>query len=213
MYVYRVILRFLATVVLAAPLLATTACGGSKQDSVLRANVKPGDMPEGGEWTGVYYSTSEGYLHLIKDGSSVNAKWRTVAGDEWGELHGEVTGDLLRFEWKSHRIGAVGPGAQRSGKGYFKYTKGKEEGAQDEIHGEYGLGVNEAGTSWKAIKQANMIPEPNSVLPDEVEDPGTSGGGWDEGEGGGDDEEGGDDEGGEDEGGGDDEAPPDPPIH
>ncbi len=195
---YRALPRIALALALAAPLFATTACGGSQKETVLRANVKPGDMPEGGEWTGVYYSPSEGYLHLVKDGGSVNAKWRTVAGDEWGELHGEVTGDLLRFSWTSHRIGQVGPGADRSGKGYFKYVRPPGDNVQDEIQGEYGLKENEAGTVWKGIKQRNMNPEPDSVLPDEVERGRSTGGGWDEGASGGGEgagEEGGGEEG------------------
>lgn len=195
--------RLALALALAVPVAALAGCGGSQKDTVLRANVKPGDMPEGGDWTGVYYSPSEGYLHLVKDGSGVNAKWRTVAGDEWGELHGEVTGDLLRFEWTSHSIGQVGPGATRGGKGYFKYVRPPGDNVQDEIHGEYGLKENEVGTTWKAIKQRNMNPDPNSVLPDEVERGRGTGGGWDEG--GGQEGEQGGDEGGGEEGGG--EAP------
>ena len=147
------------------------------------AMLKPGPMPEGATWRGVYYSQVYGNLHLIEEGDEIQGKWRTVAGDSWGELHGKADGNVLRYEWVEHRIGLVGPSSVRSGHGYFKYVvKATVDSPKepDEIVGEWGLGADEAGNSWKAIKQVNMEPNPNSVMPDEVESrPGTSGG-WDE---------------------------------
>ena len=77
----------------------------------------------------------------------------------------------------------VGPSADRHGKGYFVYTRPAKAGSKDpdEIHGQWGLGENESGNKWDAVKQTNMEPDPKSVMPDEVErGAGVSGGGWDE---------------------------------
>ncbi len=157
--------------------LSTVACG-PEEPQVVKANVVAGDMPGDGNWRGVWYSQTYGYLHLVKEGNNVHGKWRTAAGDKWGELHGTVEGDLMRFDWVEHKIGMFGPNAESSGKGYFKYIVPKEENADHEIQGEWGLGENEAGYTWTAIKQRRMEPDPESVMPDEAESA-VEGGDWD----------------------------------
>lgn len=173
----------------AAP-TALVGCGGG-QNEVKTANVKPGTMPSGGEWRGVYYSPTYGFLHLEAAGNSINGAWRTGGGEKWGELHGTAEGNLLRYEWTEHTIGLVGEGAQRQGKGYFVY-KIPREGEAHEIHGQWGLGDSDAQSSWDAIKQINREPDLASVKPDEIEGR-VQAGGWDE-EGGGASEEGGGEE-------------------
>ena len=163
---------------LAVPALATSGCGGN-QNEPKHANVKPGSMPAGGDWAGVYYSQLYGYLHIQADGNGANGAWRTTQGDAYGELHGEIDGDLLRYEWQERRIGAVGADANRKGKGYFRYTAPKE-GEAHEIVGEWGLGDSDAGNEWRAVKQKNMQPNPASVKPDEVESRVQGAGGWDD---------------------------------
>lgn len=173
----RSIASFLIVVFAAFVVLA---CGGG-QESVHHAKVKAGDMPEGEQWTGVYYSQTYGHLHLIEQGGTANAKWRTVNGDAWGEMAGEVNGDLFRYEWTEHKIGMVGPSATSTGHGYFKYYPSKNGIDPAEIKGEWGLGESDSGRTWSAVKQPRMDPDPDSVEPDELERRG-QGGGWDEGE-------------------------------
>lgn len=180
--------RRLSFLVLALPLVAS-ACGGTKE--VKRANPQPGPMPEGGEWSGVYYSQIYGYLHILADGSAVNGAWRTTAGDSFGELNGEIDGNLLKYAWTERRIGAVGADANRKGQGYFVYTIPKE-GEAHEIVGEWGLGDENAGNEWRAVKQKNMEPNPASVKPDEIEGRVTGVDAWDDGDSGGGDAESGD---------------------
>jgi hypothetical protein len=189
--------RLMLALALTVPVsLATTACGGGT-DVAKHPVLKAGEMPNGGEWQGVYYSPLYGYLHIVADGKAVNGAWRTAAGDAFGELHGETDGNLLRYEWKERRIGAVGADAVKKGKGYFVY-KIPKEGEAHEIQGEWGLGDDEAGNKWQAVKQKNMPPDLKSVQPDEYEGR-VTGGGWDSG---GDDKSG-DDKSGDDKSGGD----------
>jgi hypothetical protein len=148
--------------------LALVACGGSKEEAK-HAQVKPGNMPEGGEWTGVYYSTLYGHLHLIKEDTTISGRWRTANGDKWGEMNGTVTGDLFTYEWQEHTIGVVGPSATTSGHGYFRYVIPAGENVEHEIRGEWGLGASNAGQKWTAIKQRNVQPDPDSVMPDEFQ--------------------------------------------
>ncbi len=198
---------FFVTLTAAALSLGMAHCGPKEGPKV--AAVKAGDMPVGGDWTGVYFSKTYGYLHLVKEGDTISGKWRVTAGDKWGEMSGKVTGNLFKYEWKEHTIGMVGAAAGSSGRGYFVY-KVPKEGEAHVIDGEWGLKTDETGQKWEAVKQQNMASDPDSVMPDELEGR-SSGGGWDEGEGapkgggGGATEGGGDTEGG-DEGGSDDEG-------
>jgi hypothetical protein len=177
----RTLSRLVSLLALAAPLtLGAVACG--PKDEVKHANVKAGSMPEGQDWQGVYYSPLYGYLHIMADGSSVNGGWRTAAGDAYGEMAGTIEGNLLKYEWKERRIGAVGADAIKKGKGYFLYTV-PVAGEAAQIKGEWGLGESDAGNTWEAVKQKNMPPDLKAVQPDEFEGR-VSGGGWDEGEGG-----------------------------
>lgn len=163
---------------LALPFLFA-ACGGKSDPK--HAKVAAQEMPAGGDWPGVYYSQIYGYLHLLSDGNSANGAWRTTAGDSFGELNGELEGNVLRYSWTERRIGAVGADANRKGNGYFVYSIPKE-GEAHEIVGEWGLGDENAGNEWRAVKQKNMQPDPKSVRPDEIEGRVTGVDAWDDGE-------------------------------
>jgi hypothetical protein len=180
----RTLKRIVLLLGLMMPVAGAVGCGGNRD--VKSAHLQPGEMPEGATWKGVYYSTLYGYLHLVADGDSMKGAWRTVAGDAWGEMEGKTEGNVFRFEWTEHRIGMVGPSAERKGHGYFRYVKTATADVKsaDEIHGEWGLGDAEVGNDWKATKQTNMEPDIKSVKPDEVESAGSvSASGWDSGPG------------------------------
>jgi hypothetical protein len=173
------IVRFGLMLALAAPLAFSTAC--ATKSEIKHSNVKAGAMPAGGDWSGVYYSQLYGYLHIVGGGNAANGAWRTTAGDSYGEMHGELDGDLYRYAWVERRIGAVGADANRKGSGYFRYVIPKE-GEAHEIIGEWGLGDSDAGNAWKAVKQKNMQPNPASVKPDEIEGRVQGVDSWDSGE-------------------------------
>jgi len=172
--------RLFTSLLVGSLALGVAGCGGGQGD-VKTANVKAGKMPDGGDWKGVYYSPLYGYLHVETEGDSVVGAWRTAAGDAFGELSGKTDGNLLRYDWKERRIGAVGADAVKQGKGYFVYSI-PTEGEAHQVKGEWGLGKSDAGNTWEAVKQKNMPPDLKSVQPDEYEGR-VSGGGWDEGEG------------------------------
>jgi hypothetical protein len=149
--------------------VGTIGCGGKKEpQTVADLDIKPGAMPDGGEWRGVYYNQLYGMLHITESGGAVQGAWRTEAGDKWGELYGEVEGDLLRYSWKEHKIGIVGPSATSEGKGFFQYTV-PDPTQPHIIKGQWGLGEVEVGHTWEALKQLNQEPDPKSVRPDELE--------------------------------------------
>lgn len=149
-----------SALVFSIPLVS--GCGPSTPEGKT-ANVTAGDLPEGGEWSGVWYSELYGNLHIVRDGTAISGKWLRTHKDKWGEVHGQVTGDLMRFSWTEHTVGLVGPNAERSGRGYFKYTKGKEAQAPDEIVGEIGRGNDEVGDPWTAVFQKDVKPDLASI--------------------------------------------------
>jgi hypothetical protein len=180
----RTVRRIVLVFGLLMPVMGALGCGPGKAKTPV---ITAGQMPEGASWKGVYYSQIYGNLHLVEEGGEIKGAWRTVAGEAWGELKGKSDGNLLRYEWVEHRIGMVGPSADRTGHGYFKYTRKASEGNvkdPDEIKGEWGLADSETGNSWKATRQTNVEPELKSVKPDEVESAQpVQAGGWDSGSG------------------------------
>ena len=71
-------------------------------------------MPAGAEWQGVYYSPTYGYLHLLVDGKTAQGAWRTGGGDAWGEMQGEVDGNVLQATpGRSTRSAMIGAEAQQ----------------------------------------------------------------------------------------------------
>jgi hypothetical protein len=182
MFVRRTLTHLLVTSSLLIPVaLGTASCSSGPPPKM--ATAKAGEMPVGGDWTGVYFDQVYGNLHLVAEGTTVSGKWRNTEGNAWGEMSGSADGDLFKFEWKEHKIGMVGKSATSQGHGYFKYYIPKQ-GEAHEIRGEWGLGPDEAGRKWTAVKQFNRKPDPNSVMPDEIERHG-QGGGWDDDQGGG----------------------------
>lgn len=162
-----------SALIISLPLVIGCGPGGSGPQT---ANVQAGDMPAGGEWTGVYFNPLYGSLHLVQDGNAISGKWLRPNQDRWGELHGTVTGDLMKFEWKEYVIGLVGPNSQKSGKGYFKYTR-PGENVDDQIAGEIGRDGNEVGEPWDGVKQRNVKPDLDSIGGSGAGDVG--GGDWD----------------------------------
>lgn len=159
---------FLCVGLLAAVSWGTVACGGAQQPAANVVQVQPGPLPDGGDWEGVYYNQLYGFLHLTVSSGAAQGAWRTTAGDKWGEMYGEIEGDLMRFTWKEHKVGVVGPQATSQGKGYFRYTIPRE-GEAHELQGEWGLGESNSGHNWNCVKQLNQEPNPKSVRPNEIE--------------------------------------------
>lgn len=152
--------------------LALAGCGASQQSGggePKLANVKPGAMPEGSEWTGVFYNPIFGRLHLVKDGETISGCWRTKSGEKFGKLSGKVDGNLLRYEFTEYKIGQFDPNGQLKGRGYFVFKK--SEGTDpDEIQGEYGYGDDEVGGgTWVAVNQRRRQPNCEEVVPSSTE--------------------------------------------
>jgi hypothetical protein len=172
-------LRRLGAVAVAAALSVVGAplagCGGS--DAAKLATVPSGDMPSNGKWDGVYFSELYGNLHLVRKGDHIKGRWERPHKDKWGEIDGDVTGDLFKFTWSEYTRGLVGPNAKRTGKGYFKYKRPEGANVDDTIVGERGAGDDEVGDPWEAVKQRNIPPNPDSIAGSGSRDVG--GGDWD----------------------------------
>ncbi|NUP06750.1 MAG: hypothetical protein HOW73_11910 [Polyangiaceae bacterium] len=162
---------------LAGGLLSLAACNGAG-GAPKTASVTPGDMPEGADWTGKYFDQVYGYFHLIQEGKSVSGKWERPQKDRWGDIHGEVTGNVFKFSWTEYTRGAVGQNANRSGKGYFVYKRPAGENVDDLVEGELGRGQDEVGEKLTAVKQRNEKADPDSIGGTQATD--FQGGDWDQ---------------------------------
>lgn len=157
---FRIMIRRIVFPVLLSASLAMVACGGKDANSA--ANVTAGDMPDGESWTGVYFHPTFGYLHMMEEGDNVVGRWRRTDASAWGELSGTKKGNVIRYTWKEHKVGMVGPGATVQGKGYFQYKMGKDNPI-GELNGQFGMDDEEAGSQWNCVKQQRMAPDLKSI--------------------------------------------------
>ena len=148
-----------AAVCLSTAALAVAGCGGSEGPKV--ANVKPGPMPEGQQWNGVYYHQVYGFLHLQQEGETIVGRWKRTDQSYWGEMSGTVTGNVVHYTWKEHKIGMVGAASTTHGKGYFVYTVNKD--GIGFLKGEYGLNDDDSGSEWSCLKQDRQQPDLKSI--------------------------------------------------
>jgi hypothetical protein len=154
-------LALLVTALGTTPLALVAGCGGEQKPGTVIP--KPGEMPEGGSWTGVFFNSQFGMLHMQETSEKIVGKWKTAEGSAWGELNGEVHGNVVRFEWTEHKIGLVGPSATSHGKGFFVYKRPTGENVDDALDGEWGLNNAETGNKWDCVKQRNMKPDLASI--------------------------------------------------
>ena len=158
--------RFLGALVTACALACASsslvACGGAGDAHT--ANIKPDNMPEGQEWTGVYFNPVFGYLHMIQNDNNIVGKWKRTDSSAWGEMSGVATGNVVHFTWKEHKYGLVGPAAEAKGKGYFVFKMNSDKFG--ELDGEYGLGDDETGGQWHNVKQVGKKVDMNSIQGD-----------------------------------------------
>jgi hypothetical protein len=145
---------------------AAFGCGGGQGAKF--ANIKAGEMPEGQAWPGVYYNPVYGYLHIVEQDGAASGRWKRTDGSHWGELSGTAEGNVLRFEWKEHRYGAVGPSADSHGKGVFVFKPG--ENNIPELTGKYALDDSDSVGEWHCVKQVGMKPDLTQITGDSPAD-------------------------------------------
>ena len=135
-------------VVLAA--LCALGCGSSAPAIVA------GPMPEGGTFTGVYFSPQYGEMNVVQNGSAVIGEYKQEM--RTGKIQGEASGDLLKFEWTEHKAMVSNRAQETRGHGYFRYVV--DPGNGDHIlKGEWGLGdAMLGGGPWNAYKAKGKEP-------------------------------------------------------
>lgn len=156
-------LGFCALVLVAGAFGATgVACNSHHVNSV---HITPGTMPEGQEWTGVYFNPVYGYAHIIENGDKIWGRYKWANQSHWGEISGTVEGNVAHFEWTEHDVNPVAPNEARHGHGYWVYKMNKDNIGS--LTGEFGLDDDEAGDGkWDALKMKDMKANPNSVTAD-----------------------------------------------
>jgi hypothetical protein len=148
----------LVSLAVVSAVLPLAACGGG---GTTPSSVKSGPMPEGESWTGVYFHPLYGYLHMQEEGANVVGRWKRADQSHWGELSGTHQGNLLRYQWKEHKVGMVGASATTHGKGYFVYKLDNE--GRPILDGKFGLNDETPDTDWHNMKQTRMEPDLKSI--------------------------------------------------
>lgn len=160
-------LLFIALTAMALSAPFASGCASSGSGNPKTAAVKPGNLPSGATWDGVYFNPIWGYLHIVSEGNSFKGKWQRTDKSAWGEMHGTLTGDVARFEFAEHKVGMVGPSATTKGRGYFRYDRPAGDNMDDRLKGEWGFDDSEVGGGeWDCIKQRNQAPDLNSIQGD-----------------------------------------------
>lgn len=132
-------------------LLGAVACGGSS-----KPDVQTGPMPEGGSFTGVFFSPHYGEMHMIQDGAHVRGKYEK--DERKGTIIGEADGNLLMFEWTEKKAMISNRPQETKGRGYFQYVVDPGNG-EHKIMGRWGLEDDHSGGGpWNAYKSKSREP-------------------------------------------------------
>lgn len=131
--------------------LVCVGCGPSTPE------IKAGNMPDGGNFSGVYFSPQYGTMNLIQNGNAVIGEYNHEMRS--GKIQGEVQGDLLRFEWNEAKAMVSNRAQESRGRGYFRYVVDSANG-DHVLKGEWGLGDQEVGGGpWNAYKAKGKEPK------------------------------------------------------
>jgi hypothetical protein len=142
----------LSLALLACSFVSSAACGSGDTG---RSNVVAGTMPEGGNFTGVWFSPQYGRMDFVQTGSSVIGEY--TKDERRGRIEGTTRGNLMRFQWTERRELVRGRPTTTRGLGYFVY---EVNGTEHRLAGEWGIDENEIGGGpWTAVKSARMRPQ------------------------------------------------------
>jgi hypothetical protein len=122
---------------------------------------KTGELPEGQEWTGVYFSPVYGNLILQEQGGNITGRWKRKDGSAWGEMSGTADGNAFHFKWTEHTYGRVGPAADSHGTGVFRYLL--NDNKIGELKGQYAIDEHDGLGDWGGVKQIGLKGDINSI--------------------------------------------------
>lgn len=124
-------------------------CGGTQKP-------KPGPMPQGAAFYGVWQSPQYGNMHICQSGTQVIGDY--VKHERSGRIQGAIEGDLLTYQWNDTRELIAGHPKVGRGHGYFRIEIG-EDGDQY-LKGEWGLDDEYAGGGPRnAVKMRRGEPD------------------------------------------------------
>jgi hypothetical protein len=131
--------------------LSATACGSKPPEIVA------GKMPEGGNFSGVYFSPQYGEMNMVQNGSAVIGEYKQEM--RTGKIQGEASGDLMKFEWIERKALVSNRAQETRGHGYFRYVVDPANGDHI-LKGEWGLGDAQLGGGpWNAYKAKGKEPK------------------------------------------------------
>lgn len=114
-------------------------------------------MPEGGNFTGVYFSPQYGEMHMVQDGAHVRGRY--TKDERKGKIVGELDGNVLSFEWSERKAMIANRPQETRGRGYFQYVVDPGNG-EHKIMGRWGLEDDDhQGGAWNAYKSKTREPQ------------------------------------------------------
>lgn len=138
---------------LASTLLALSAAGCAKKPPEIVA----GKMPEGGNFSGVYFSPQYGEMNMVQNNGAVLGEYKQEM--RTGKIQGEASGDLMKFEWVERKALVSNRAQESRGRGYFRYVVDPANGDHI-LKGEWGLGDSMLGGGpWNAYKAKGKEPK------------------------------------------------------
>lgn len=146
----RVDVRRLSGLVIVVLLAAVALAACASTPSV----PSPQPLPEGKNFTGLWYSPQFEHMYLVQSGDVVRGVY---AYREGGQLEGTVSGNVLTFRW--HDPGSR-EHARRAmlGQGYLQLIVDEE--GQARLVGEWGYGDNKTGAGpWEAEFVRELDPD------------------------------------------------------
>jgi len=125
------------------------ACGGGAANGAFT----PGALPQGGDWTGIYFS-DWGRLELQRNGDTVVG---TFTSDiKRGRLSGSVHGNILRFTWTQQDDRIIGRPRAMNGSGVFQYYV--DDNGEHHLRGTWGYEASiDDGGEWNAAKSRTRL--------------------------------------------------------
>lgn len=131
--------------------LSAGACGSKPPEIVA------GKMPEGGNFSGVYFSPQYGEMNMVQNGGAVIGEYKQEM--RTGKIQGEASGDLMKFEWIERKALVSNRAQETRGHGYFRYVVDPANGDHI-LKGEWGLGDSMLGGGpWNAYKAKGKEPK------------------------------------------------------
>ncbi len=127
--------------------LALAACSGgnNRNGATMNTQIQQGAMPDGGSWSGVWFS-NWGEMTIETDGSSIVGQFCDEENNRYGRLEGTARGDVLRLHWTTSDVSMGNRPRESEGSAIVQFSfteQGENQGMRFE--GTWGFNTSNDG--------------------------------------------------------------------